>query len=194
MEELDYEENKAQPLKIIMALILILIIITGFYLVYFIKYDPYPSYTPTIEEVIQDLQLKNISHNLDELGWTKFYYPSDPQIKLIANKIAKLSCSSYNNICYAKAMFLFVQKNVQYVKDPNFEYIETPEETLSSGTADCDGHAVLLANLLGAVGIDNQFEFSPNHIYNKIYINGYRNNNWIPIDATCKHCKFGQTP
>jgi len=186
-----------KPIKIIGAIFLILMIVVGFYLVYFIKFDPSPGRIPTIDEVIpEDLSVKNITdRSLSGEGWNKFYYPNDPQIKMIANKIVSEACSGGPDVCNAKALYYFVRDNVNYVKDPvTFEHIETPEEVLITGLADCDGHAVLLANLLGAVGIQNGFETKPGHVYNTFFIPGYRGNKWIDIDATCKHCEFGEIP
>ncbi len=53
------------------------------------------------------------------------------------------------------ALHKYVHEKIKYVDDPRGEeYIATPCETILSGGGDCEDHAILLASLLEAVGID----------------------------------------
>ena len=124
--------------------------------------------------------------------------PDDPDVKQVATKIAAESCKG-SKVCQAKAEYYFVRDNIDYVSDPPDEYLEHPLETLESGGADCDGEAILLANLLQAIGVYTEYVFVPQHSYVKILLpeapNRYKDDgNWIHLDPTCKSCDFGERP
>lgn len=53
------------------------------------------------------------------------------------------------------SLYDYVRMNVKFVEDPGNEYIAKPCETIISGGGDCEDHAVLLASLLEAVGVDS---------------------------------------
>jgi len=64
---------------------------------------------------------------------------------------------------------------------------------------DCDGHAVLLANLLQAVGLNTRFVFVPNHVLLQVWLpdaaKRYKvSDDWIYLDPTCQSCSFGELP
>ena len=201
IEQIEEEEQKPwwTPLKIILAILLALLIIMMVVPYYGIKLDPNPREIPSVEEVVPaDLKPEkkiNISSRGD---YYKLVNPNDQEIKMIADKIASYGCDS-NKICQAKAVYYFVRNNIIYVSDPPYEYVKGPKETLITKGGDCDDHAVLLANLMEAIGIETEFVFKPNHVYNKIYLpearEGYKikGTNWIELDATCKICEFGET-
>jgi len=202
LEEFSEEEEKEHwlkgPLKLIIALFLILIILLWFIPVYAIKIDPSPSHIPKISEVV----LMDISPN-------ETYFRSiskdlvngrDPIIKEVADRIAIDSCKSYSKICHAKAIFYFVQNNFNYVPDPTaFEYIKTAKQSLRLPAGDCDDGSVLIASLLDAVGIKSRFVFIPRHVYIQAYLPEARKkykaeNDWVNLDVTCFNCEFGEIP
>ena len=124
--------------------------------------------------------------------------PNDPLIKQTATKIATYSCNG-NKVCYAKAIFYFVRDNFDYVSDPRTEYVESAREVLATGGSDCDGIAVLLANLEQAIGIETRFVFITGHVYVQIKLDDamkkYKiEDSWINLDATCDYCGFGEIP
>jgi len=51
----------------------------------------------------------------------------------------------------------WVAKNINYVRDPNFELVQRPEETLKLRAGDCDDVAVLLASMYEALGLKTKF-------------------------------------
>lgn len=188
------------PIRYIIMVFLLLLIVMWYFPKEAIKLDPNPVRIPTIEEVLPDnfkLGNKTIeikTHN----DFYKYIQPNDPTIKQIANKIATISCDG-NQVCQAKAIYYFVRDNIEYVADPlGFEYVEDPKEALSTKASDCEGGAILLASLLGAIGLDYELVFIPKHVFLKIRLDKalkrYKINNYIYLDWTCSNCEFGELP
>ena len=192
-------EDKKSPFVYIMSVFLILLMVLWIVPHYGVKLDPSPKTIPKIEDVVTEVQLKDINNHLisrDE--FRRFIYPNDPFVKQTASKIVSLACLDSSKVCHAKAIFYFVRDNLMYVGDPPDEYIETLEEALLTGTSDCDGHAVALASLMEAVGINSELVFIPGHVFVRIMVPGARNayklDDWIYLEPTCKTCEFGQIP
>ncbi|MCE4624722.1 MAG: hypothetical protein F7C35_02505 [Desulfurococcales archaeon] len=55
------------------------------------------------------------------------------------------------------AVNAWVSTNINYIRDPNFELVQRPNETLKLGAGDCDDIAVLTSSLLEASGIKTAF-------------------------------------
>ncbi len=202
-EQLEEEVEEPEPwykgpLKYIIMLFLLLLIILWYFPKESIKLDPEPTKIPTIEEVLPlNFQLENetIKTKNDLHSYIK---PNDPIIKQIANKIATISCDG-NQVCQAKAIYYFVRDNIEYVADPlGTEYFENPKEVLATKAADCESGTILLASLLGAIGIDYELVHIPYHVFLKIKLNKalkrHKINDWIYLDWTCKSCAFGELP
>ncbi len=200
----DYEEEEGRkgPLIYLIALLMVLMMIVTIIPYYSIKLDPSPKPEdiPKLSEVLP----KNITLPSEKEmvvfanQYNSYLEPNNPQVKQVAATVAARSCGS-NEICQAKAIFYFVRDNIDYVGDPPDEYIETPLETLSTGGADCDGMAVLLASLERAIGVQTRFVFIPKHVYVQIYIEDalekYKDSaGWINLDPTCDGCEFGEIP
>jgi len=189
------EEEGLSPLRMILAVFLILIIILMIIPFYSIKLDPHPKYTPTVDEVF-DKSLVTELKSIDSVD-IRAYVDTGPIVKLTADKIVSLSCNTGNKICHAKALYLFVRDNIIYISDPG-EYFETPAEVLIGSGSDCDGMAILLASLMRSVGIETRFVMTPGHVYVQIYLDEapkrYKIDGWISLDPTCKTCEFGQIP
>jgi len=192
MEE---EEEGLSPLRMILAVFLILIIILMVVPFYSIKLNPHPKYIPEIDEVFD----KDLVSGLKTINSTDIreYVETGPIVKLTADRIVSQACNSGNKICHAKALYLFVRDNIIYISDPG-EYYETATEVLLGSGSDCDGMAILLASLMQSVGIETRFVMIPGHVYVQIYLeeapNRYKIDDWISLDPTCKTCEFGQTP
>lgn len=188
------------PIKYIIMLFLLLLIILWYFPKESIKLDPEPLRIPTIEEVLPtDFKLSNETIQIkNKNDFYKYIKPNDPIIKQIADKIATISCDG-NQICQAKAIYYFVRGNIEYVADPlGLEYVEDPKEVLSTKAADCESGTLLLASLMGAIGINYELVFIPNHVFLKIKLDNalkkYKINNLIYLDWTCKTCNFGELP
>ena len=58
--------------------------------------------------------------------------------------------------------------------------------------------AIILASLLGAIGIDYELIFIPSHVFLRIRLNEalkrYKIGNWVYLDWTCDTCEFGELP
>lgn len=182
---------------VLMAILIVVMIVPG----YIIKIDPQPGRIPTIAEVMpQNLTIaSNVNHSVSSHSdFIRFIKPSDQNIKFTANKISSISCQS-ERVCQAKAMFYFVRDNFKYAGDPSDDYIETFEESMLMGSSDCDGHSVLLANLMEAIGIQTELVFVPSHVFVRIRLpeaaKKYKNNgDYVYVDPTCANCAFGEIP
>jgi len=109
-------------------------------------------------------------------------------------------CPRKDYYCYAKAVFDFCQRDIQYVFDPNgVELIESPFAILESKVADCDSIVVLFATLCEQMGLRTQYvtikadpsrpsDFS--HVYAQVMVPG---KGWVSADPTMGH-PFGWTP
>ena len=186
-------------IKILVGLGLVLLMILIIVPYYSISNNPSPKHIPALAELSVPIpSLAEKSPVVTKADYLSLVDPSNPDLKRIADTIASRSCLA-GRVCHAKAMFLFVRDNIRYISDPPGEYVETPLETLSSGGADCDGTAVLLANLLEAVGIHTRFVFTSHHVYVEAKLpqaisRDKGPDDWVPLDATCKDCAFGDLP
>jgi hypothetical protein len=209
-EKIKIEGNEAQekepldkrPVQWIIMMFLLFILVMWVFSYYAVKIDPSPQRTPSIEEVFVQNFEPNISASRDianKEDYAKLVKPNDAVIKQTADKIVGIACEG-SRVCHAKAIFYFVRDNFQYVSDPTaFEYVKSPKESLAVKGGDCDDAAVLLANLLEAVGIMTRFVFIPQHVYVEAWLpeaaERYKQRNgWVALDATCKNCNFGEIP
>ena len=190
------------PIRIILTLFLLLLITMWVFSYYAVKINPSPGKIPLVEEVFTQNFEINISSNRDMINKEDYFsliVPNDPVIKQTADKIVSIACEG-SKICHAKAIFYFVRDNFQYVSDPtDFEYVKGARESLVTKTLDCEDGAILLANLMEAVGIDTRFVFIPKHVYIDIWLpeaaKRYKQkDSWISLDVTCKNCDFGEIP
>ena len=196
-------KEKGNPFAYLLVLVIILLIILMAVPYYGIKLDPEPKSIPKPSEVmpyhVKLLANETATMEIEDRNDILKMIVSDHQsIRNMAVRIVTSSCRS-SEICYAKALFYFVRDNFQYVGDPGNEYYESPFETLYSGGADCDGLAILLANLESAIGIPTRFAFIPGHVYVQVKIDGaprkYREeDDWISLDPSCSGCEFGEVP
>ncbi len=201
MEHEEIEEQKGwwTPLRIILSIALVLLIVLMTIPYYAVKLDPNPKEIPSFEEVVLELKAENRTDIKNRNDYYKLVDGNDQEIKIMADKIASFGCDS-NKICQAKAIYYFVRNNIVYISDPKYEYVKGPKETLITKGGDCDDHAVLLANLMEAIGIETEFIFTSNHVYNRILLPSalesykIKGTNWIELDATCKICDFGEVP
>ena len=59
------------------------------------------------------------------------------------------------------SLYDYVRNNVRFVSDPDKDYVASACETLLSGGGDCEDHAILLASMLEAVGVDAKILWLP---------------------------------
>ncbi len=191
-----------KPIYFIISLLIVLLLIITVIPAYYIKIDPRPSNVPTIDEIIpanySNVIVNNTLHGITGTSDYLLLVEADnPLIKQSAVKIATQSCDS-GKVCQAKAIFEFVQDNIEYVSEKD-EYIEMPDEVLITRGADCDGTAVLIASLMQSIGIPTRFVFIPGHVYVQVYLEDalkkYKSEyHWISVDPTCRYCDFGEIP
>ncbi|MBW2999903.1 transglutaminase-like domain-containing protein [Candidatus Woesearchaeota archaeon] len=202
MEEKIEEEKEPWhkgPIRFIMALFLALLIVLMVVPYYSVKIDPEPHTRIMLEQPLFNYSLENASHKIsNRQDFLLYLNPNEPAIKQTATIIATRACDG-NIVCHAKAVFYFVQDNFDYVSDPSDEYIETAKEVLATGGSDCDGAAILLANLEQAIGVRTRFVFIPGHVFIQAWIpeahKKYKEqDDWINLDPTCRYCGFGEIP
>jgi len=188
-------DSKKSPLWYIAALFLVFIMVFSIFPYYAVKHDPRPTYIPSIEEIMPGYSLSNITVMDNREGLESFVTPAEPLVKQAATRIATFGCDD-SKLCQAKAEFLFVQRNFIYVSEQD-EYVQSPQEMFATRGGDCDDHAVLLSNLLQAIGIPTRFVYVPRHVYVEAYLpdapGKYQRDGWVALDATCKGCEFGKT-
>jgi predicted transglutaminase-like cysteine proteinase len=102
------------------------------------------------------------------------------------------------------AIFDYVRDTINYVNDPrvvelDFDYVQSPLQTIQRRAGDCDDHAVLLASMLEAIGYstticfvdtDEEAPLEPNHMNIIVTID---DREYI-LEATCKTCDMGEYP
>ena len=199
--EEDVEESikKRNPIWYVIAVFLVLIIIVMIIPLSGINRDFWPQYYPEIAEVVPEgFVLVNNTVGSSRGDYNSLVRPAE--VKIVADKIASLSCKEYSRVCYAKAMYFFVRDKFSYVNDPlAFEYVKSAPESLVSLGGDCDDASVLLVNLFEAVGIKTRFVFVPGHVFVQANlpeaIEKYKvDGDWVNLDATCTNCEFGDIP
>lgn len=189
----------SSPLWYIVGIFLALIIILAIFPPWAIKADPEPRNIPKLSEVVPSFDLNDYNHTGRRDDLIRFMQPSNDIVKQVADSIVTRSCSEPANTCYAKAIYYSVRDSFQYISDPPDEYVKHPLETLKNPVGDCDDNAVLLANLLEAVGYKTRFVTIPNHVFIEVYLEDAKNrykesDGWIALDATCKNCDFASIP
>lgn len=197
-----HESKFKGPIKIIIGLFLLLIVVLWLVPFYSVKLNPEPHEITKLEFVqLQflngvDIGNETATNNIREAALR--IKADNPVIRQIAATISTQSCTE-SKICHAKALYYFVRDNIQYVSDPyGKEYIAQPIETLKTGAGDCDDGAILLANLLEAVGIRTNIVVVPGHAMVKAAIPElppkYLIDGWVYMDWTCSGCSFGDVP
>ncbi len=197
------EDEKKNPFSYLLALILILLIIMVLVPYYGIKLDPMPKNIPTLEAVMPN-DIDQLAASVDSIpsaersNLRNLMMQTHEGIRKTAKRIITSSCEE-NELCYAKALFYFVRDNLYYIGDPPNEFYENPFETMQTKGADCDGLAILLANLESSVGIPTRFAFIPGHVYIQVKVDSapkkYKEaDDWISLDPSCSDCEFGEVP
>lgn len=190
----DQKPKGRNPLIWVFGAFLILILIMMVVPHYGIKPDNEPTKVPGLGEV---LPTEPDNFERPRGNDIRLYVQADdPVVKRIATKVATEGCNA-ETICQSKAIYYFVRDNFKYVGEQD-EYIQTPNEMLYTGGGDCDDFAVMIASMQQAIGVPTRFVKVPGHVYNIIYIDNapgkYKQDGWIPMDATCSNCDFGDVP
>ncbi len=188
------------PIKYIMVVFLLLLIVLWYFPKESIKLDPEPKIIPNVDSVLP-ATLVELNQTI-KMGGKDYFYeyikPNDPYIKQVATKISTIACDG-NQVCQAKAIYYFVRDNIEYVADPlGYEYIEDPKELLVTKGGDCESGTILLASLLGAIGVDYELVFIPSHVFLRIrlpdVVKRHKIGDYVYLDWTCKNCEFGEIP
>lgn len=197
-QELDrLEEEPEKPryfMKIILGLFLVLIIILWVVPYYGVSSNPEPKTVPPLTDI--NFIISENNSRLSSIN-EAILLDTSPEIRQSTIRIASQACPE-SEICYAKAIYYYVKDNIQYIEDPAYEYIQSPEETLL-GAGDCEDKAILIYAMMRSIGIRATIITIPGHAYNEIYIYDApkrytQKNGWIVLDTTCRTCDFGELP
>jgi hypothetical protein len=180
------------PLKYIIGVFLIFLLVLWVVPHYGVKLDPEPDKIPALSD-LGEFEAEVIEST--EIG--DFIVKDDPVIKNAATFIAAYGCSSGEKVCQAKAIYYFVRDEIDYVADPiGKEYWESATTVLANGGGDCESGAILMANLMEAIGIDVQVVFVSGHAFLRIYLPEalarYKQDDWVYLDWTCSKCDLGE--
>lgn len=115
--------------------------------------------------------------------------------RLIAEHILRNTKYVRNPLFDVIYIFNYLKKRTRFLRDIyTVETIKTPKRLYTELMrynkilGDCDDLTMLMASVLKAIGIPVRLVISAVRIpvYNHIYLEGFINNKWIPIDLTYK--------
>jgi len=177
-----------KPLIIIGTLFILLIMVLSIVPWFYIESNPPPNLN-----IVEDFKLTPA----ERASLESVEYEVTSNIKLameqvdvfdyrgIATRLVSSACSTHSDSCYAKAIYYFVQDYVQYVPDPEVQYVESPSEVLLTKGADCEGIAILTTTLLESVGIDADVGYTSNHAFLRAQVaSTFWNDGYVWLDPT----------
>jgi len=197
--EEEFEDTRG-PIRWIGAIMLMLLLVVWLVPLETIPLNPEPSRRLDLGSAVSGLDLNSqrdeglVNQDVDYVSRVD---SRNQIVKTVADRVSSAGCGS-EQICHAKALYYFVRDELNYVSDPSaFEYVKGPLESLQSTAGDCDDASVLLASLLGSVGIKSRFVFVPGHVYVEAYLPDAPNrltqeDGWVVLDGTCSNCAFGE--
>jgi hypothetical protein len=181
----------AGSIKLIVALIVLFTLILWVVPHYSIQSDPNPDmdFVLTLTPPINISPPLDSVYDLPQLEVTQY-------VRNTAIQITSKACFDVSATCYAKALFFYVKDNIQYLSDPDYEYVQHPEETLL-GAGDCEDKSILLISLLYSIGLESELVIVPQHTLVKLKIPDskkkyQKKDGWIYLDPTCRNCEFGE--
>lgn len=98
------------------------------------------------------------SATLDQMVRIVRRYKSDLTTINTARQIITARVPQRSTRSYIEALQNWVRDHILYVPDPrDLEMVQTPPQTLSIGTGDCDDKSVLLATFYETIGLHTRF-------------------------------------
>lgn len=164
-----------KPLAIILALFLVLVLVISIVPWYFIKSNPPPN-----QAVVERFRLTSAEKaSMEEVEYEATASITDAikqvnifDYRMITLRLVSSACSTTSDLCYAKAVYYYVQ-NMQYVSDPETrQYVQSPAETLLAGAGDCEDFSFLMAAMLESIGIDADIGVTSNHAFVRAKVSG----------------------
>lgn len=114
-------------------------------------------------------------------------------ISLLRDKGIPLYPFSYNAV---NAIYEFVNKNVEYVKDiRRIETHYTAEKILENLYGDCDDKVIIAGSMLRTIGMDIcicLMDLNNKKSYDHIFLLVLLNGKWVPFDATIQNGFLGK--
>lgn len=156
------------------------------------------------------LRTQGVSHldaTRDTLKWMVRIvrkYKSDAGTVMAARQILNAAHVPERNVAsQIRALQAYVRDHITYVPDPRrVEMVQTPPQTLTIRTGDCDDKATLLATLLESVNLPTRFVAmgfqdgaahgmtAYSHVLNEVQLHGQ----WIPLETIVPGLAPGRIP
>ena len=169
VQEPDKQPIRKRPIVIIAGLFIILIIVLSFIPLYNIKINPPPDINKINNFQLSPEELSELE-NLSTKHYSTIKEATENMnvnnYHSISARLATSACSSSSRLCYAKALFYYVQNKVVYINDPySREYVQLPQETVIYKQGDCEDLSLALAAMLESIGIDADVGVTSNHAF-----------------------------
>jgi hypothetical protein len=115
-------------------------------------------------------------------SWSQFVTPQDPIVREAVSSAGSFSTQDSAGINYAaQEVWEFLGNlDIDYISDPNKEYIQYPAEVLNNKRGDCDDLAIMYVALLEAIGIQTAVIEIPGHLFAAYFDGQYI----YPIETT----------
>ncbi len=99
---------------------------------------------------------------------------SNPEVRTFAVRHSLLYYdeyySKYGQICRQFSLIRYIKENYKYVRDPNgADYFASPVESMELMAGDCDDYSILMASVLGSIGVKMRIVWAPNHVYPEMF-------------------------
>lgn len=107
-----------------------------------------------------------------------------------------LVCTLARSLGDIRRVFLFVRDRIRYVREPVDRW-KTPRETLEEMRGDCEDKALLLAAMLGCIGVDAwvriaRVKLPSGEVVDHAYVIARDGLEWIELDPSCSNCDVGE--
>lgn len=107
----------------------------------------------------------------------------------IAVRLSTSACKVSSELCYAKAIYYYVQGKASYVSDPKVQYVQSPAETLLNSGGDCEDKSLAVAAMLEAIGIDADVGVTSDHAFARAQLSDApfwlrRNSDYVWLDPS----------
>jgi transglutaminase-like putative cysteine protease len=117
----------------------------------------YPSFVrPTTFGTLEN-GVPGIRETLHHMVRLQRQWKKDPGVRELAAQLVR-TLPQGDTTASVKALHAFVRDCIRYTADIDMvETLQTPRATLELGIGDCDDKSLLLASMLGAIGIRSRF-------------------------------------
>lgn len=169
-----HEPAWKRPLVIIAAVFILLIFVISVVPWFYLELSPPPDLDELKYFNIKDYEMQRLieipyEHTASISGAIEQINVAD--YRIVTNQLVSSVCSEHSDLCYAKAIYYYVQ-SLQYVSDPDYQYVQSPAETIYSGAGDCEDKSLLTSAMLESIGVDADIGVTSNHAFVRAQVSG----------------------